>query len=148
MDGKEFSFELRRLAAFYETHPNLPVPSWMFDVTVFPSGGASGFAKAALELGTAEKSQDDSCVSVTRSFGKLVKLSIKAYRSEVCEKVKVGERPVEEKIVPAQPATEAKVIPAHVEDVYEWRCAPSLGELAAGEETVEAPAEAGHEVHF
>lgn len=51
---------------------------------------------------------------------------IKIYKTNVCERVKVGEMEIPERVISARPAEDERVVPAHVEEVFEWRCGPLL----------------------
>ena len=75
-------------------------------------------ASSQLSLGHCDKIVDETFYGLSKTFGGGVTMHWKAWRTSVCERVKVGT-----KVVPAEPAREAQ--PERVEDVFEYQC-PSL----------------------
>lgn len=109
---------LRELADWLAAHPNVPVASYelaydhSFDVYVDEK---ADIVPVLLATGQIEKKYRDDDVDLIRRFSGGVTYECSIRRSKVCQKVKVGERTVE-------------AVPEHVEDVYEWKCEPLLGE--------------------
>lgn len=75
-------------------------------------------------VGAGEKDADDTFLNYYPD--RFPFLQITASKNVVCEKVTIGTKLVEEKVIPQQ------VIPAHEEEIVEWRCKPFLGHTEAG----------------
>ena len=117
-----FIESLRTLADFYETHPDLPVPS---DVTirVYCLDTPEEVDRVARLLAPCEKQVNPhdmgagALLYLTRRFNELT-LSFIFLRKTVCVRRVVGTENV-----PAQ------VIPAYTRETVEWDCEPVLKEL-------------------
>lgn len=127
---------LRELARLFETKPEIPLPSWQQDITLFvrDESAKEDLAAVARAIGSADKSYSDDLFELQKSFGGLLRLRVCAYRQQVCERVVIGT-----KIEPAHeiPAQEAKTVAAREVEVVEWRCTPLL---SGGRADVEMPA--------
>lgn len=111
MENAEYARELRRLAMFFEDHPNVPNPGCSnVNIWVEPSD----LPTIARELGSCEKVFDEHYYQLQKQVGEH-RLDFFTGRENVCEKVAVGKR-----ILPAT------VVPEHEEIVYEFRCPDSL----------------------
>lgn len=128
----DFITGLRKLADFYEFHPDFPLPGYIPECLAYATT-REDLARLARQLGHADKSVDDSYFNLRRSFGGGVRLRIYSTRSNVCQRVVVNKRHVPEAVVPAKAAEPETVIPAHDEEVVEWIC----------DESILAPTEAG-----
>jgi hypothetical protein len=125
---------LRQMADFLNEHPELcPLDS---DATYNPHSQyvRSDEAKAKLAHavrtgGTWNKVSSDIFFKVERSFGPHL-LRVMAYRQDVCEKVKTGEREEEaiSPLVEKQIAAIRENAPKHkrMVETFEWKCPPSL----------------------
>lgn len=71
--------------------------------------------------GKTVKSSDGVYYSLRRNFGTAVTLDVTIQHQFLCERVKVGE-----KVIPAKPETVVPAQPERVEEVYEWKCPPSV----------------------
>lgn len=117
--GQRFAAGLRALAAWYDAHPEAPVP---FDAT-FHIGADDTLAEArrlAAMLAPCDKVYTDSYFKLERDFGG-VGLSFIFFRSTVCERRVVGT-----KLVPAVPAQ-----PERTEEIVEWSCDPIFADREA-----------------
>lgn len=80
------------------------------------------FAKTVKKIGgKTVKSSDGVYYSLRRNFGTAVTLDVTIQHQFLCERVKVGE-----KVIPAKPETVVPAQPERVEEVYEWKCPPSV----------------------
>lgn len=119
-----FADTCRKLADFYEAHPDIPSPTHdNFNVYV----EKDELPRIAKEIGSCKKNVDDTYFELVKDFGTMT-ISFFVYRNQVCEKVVVGKKIIPEYVIPA---SEERVIPEHEEDVVEWRCPDSL--LTEGE---------------
>lgn len=109
---------LRAMADALENHPELPIPYSIAADTFWRTGGDGRIAgqiqqddarqaMAALPGGWA-KTVGNTFISYVQPFGDDVSYSICVERSQVCQRIQVGTRPV----------------PAHDEPIYEWKCEP------------------------
>jgi hypothetical protein len=139
MKHAEFVQSLRNAADFFEARPELGVPScseqnynFCGDINGKSLDSRAGLAEfIRLVGGRIDKDEDDywyRLVSWQHGFS----VRALAWRSAVCEQVKVGVKIEPAHVIPAQEETE---VPEREVPVYEWRC-PSL--LAPEEESVEA----------
>ena len=121
MTQSEYATGLRRLANFYEGHPEVPIPRHGELGEIDFSIASKSELVAVLRGfgGHWERSQGShsGLVYFTQSFGSF---TLRAYvdQARVCTPRVVGQR-----VIPAQPATEERV-----EDVVEWECGSVLGE--------------------
>jgi hypothetical protein len=110
-----FAAGLRAMAAWYEDHPQAPVPaSPAIRVTNMEETkeAAAGLARM---LGTCDKMYSDAFFRLTRDFGG-VSLEFVFYRSSVCTRRVIGT-----KLIPAQPATPEREV-----ELVEWDCPDTL----------------------
>ncbi len=80
------------------------------------------FLELAREFGACEKTDDGTHYILRKSFGGLV-FDLYIVRSQICERVQIGEKEVPEQIIPAKAE---EFIPAHTEPIYEWKCPESV----------------------
>jgi hypothetical protein len=119
----DFISGLRQLAQVFESNPDMPIPGWSQEITIWPDKleDSKADAKKLLEvLGGTEKKYDN-LFELSWNFGQMLKLRFLTYRENICERVVVGK-----KVIPAQ---EERVIPAteeYVEDIVEWKCSSIL----------------------
>jgi hypothetical protein len=117
-----FIKSLRDFANFLEAHPVVNHPR---NITTYVFPEANLIKAYAVAFGKSKKSADESYFDLIKTFGSDITLKACFRRDDVCERVKVGEKEVQEEIIPA---TIEKVIPAHKEDIYEWKC-PTILEM-------------------
>ncbi|HSW65387.1 MAG TPA: hypothetical protein VLH56_19070 [Dissulfurispiraceae bacterium] len=129
LTASEYAAGLRAIAEFYEANPDLPTPQ--AEITVYNINGKEQMAHFARALVRAhkevDKKADPTFFVISASFSGVV-LRACDWRNNVCERVAVGTKIVEEQLIPARPAEPERLIPAHEEEITEWRC-PSLLEL-------------------
>ena len=113
---------LRKLAAFWESHPELQHPQFPGEFTVFgiPKEELPKYAKA---FGSLEKRYSDSAFELKKDFGGGIVTGTYHSRDAICERVEVGEEVVPEHVIPAREET---VVPEHKIKKYEWKCPDSL----------------------
>lgn len=122
MTHSEYAAGLRQVAEFIEAHPEIPLPSATLTCYSLHSKNIAALtARALAQSGRCNKSYEESLLRLKGKFG-AIELEYLGMRSNVCERIKVGERLVPERYVPPQPATEGQTIPEHKEAVYEWSC--------------------------
>ncbi len=137
MTHSEYAAGLRQVAEFIEAHPEIPLPgATLTSYALHDKKVVALTARALGQGGRCKKVYEDSILRLKREFGP-IELEYLGLRSNVCERVKVGERLVPEMYVPPQPATQGQTIPEHKEAVYEWVCSPIL----ATPNSVEIPQE-------
>lgn len=128
MENAEFVDSLRKLADFFEAHPDLKVPySMSGDGIIIFANGKEEISLAARAFGSCDKTSDDIFYRVVKKdpIGQF-KLSAIEYRSQVCERVVTGKR-----VIPAQTVPE-HTIPERTEEIVEWRCPESILETEVG----------------
>lgn len=124
MDAIRFAKDLRELAAFFESHPDITTPpDLLFSIHC---GNKAGLVAVARSIGEFKKEYQDSFFSLRKEFG-CIRVDWFVTRSEVCSSKIVGVKRVEE-----------KVIPAHDEPIVEWECFPTP--LLADKKTEQLPA--------
>lgn len=121
---------LRKVADFFEQHPEVMPLGWMrggeFEACPetfnIPNQTKQQLSIAAKALGHADKVLTDSHFTIHGLVGGHA-IDFYNTRESVCERVVVGT-----KVVPAHilPAREEMVIPESVQEVYEWKCPDSL----------------------
>jgi hypothetical protein len=124
MKADEFAASLRLIAAFYDEHPDMPVPYLGLDdelsiYIVNSQNPTATLAAVAKQFGRAQKTMGETFFNVGRRFGAIT-LRAMAYREAVCERVVTGTRTVE------RPITETVGTEEVTEEVVEWRCPESL----------------------
>lgn len=107
---EELIHGLRELAMFLEANPEVPEPVGT-QLNAFLHDAAA-LAQLARK-GAWEKVYAGDYFCLRRTFAGGIQLDINCSRDRVCERVLVGTR-------------EVAAQPAHLEPVYEWRCAGSL----------------------
>ena len=111
---------LRAIAAWFETHPEVPLPdSQRVDVASLNTKEEA--ASVARALGACDKIYDGTLFRLERRFGGTT-LRFLFWRDQVCER-----RVVSTKQVPA------RLVPAHTEEIVEWDCHPLLASDQAAE---------------
>jgi hypothetical protein len=132
----EFVQNLRDVADFLEAHPEIGTPEtstiW-FHCWHQGKNAKQELAKIASIPGGWDKDVEEGVMAsyrLNRDFGPL-RISVSAWRSDVCEKFQVGTKVEPEHVIPAQ---EEQIVPERVVPVFEWKC-PSL---LAPEESVSA----------
>lgn len=125
-EAKEFIRSLRLLANWYEAHPEISVlPHPYLFKTLWPSefkDPKTILAAVAKAGGKVAKNYTETEIQVEVRFGSIL-LRYDAPREKVCERVKVGEKIIPAKVVPAR---EEMFIPEKVEEIFEWKCPESL----------------------
>lgn len=108
-----YADSLRAFADFIEKHPALELPS-THTMFVFPRN--EEMALYARELGKCRKSANESYFNLTRDFLPAIQYEPTWYRNQVCERVVVGQKEVEEDVV--------EVIGKRTvtKDIVEWKC--------------------------
>ena len=142
MNNREFASSLLEVAAFYETHPEMPLPYDMASAPLYVfTHSLEATAKAAVLLSDGarvEKNADDSAYYVTRKFGE-VELKVRCDRSNVCKIVGYNREEVKVQRI---------ITPAVTEEVEEsrqvpiWECPESLirtAKLGTPAPQIEAP---------
>ena len=127
--AEEWLSDLESLVAFLREHPDLTPPSALH---LYRHGGydPGEFARVALQLGTAEKSSDETWFNVSRKFGQHV-LEVYTARDSVCERVVTKTETVTEMVPdPDYVATAPMVEVERTIEEVEWVCPPSLHDLA------------------
>jgi hypothetical protein len=105
----------------------------VMQLDVFPS--AEQFRQVAREAGKLEKKGSGDYFYLRKEFTPRVYIDFNQRRDQICERVKVGE-----KIIPATPEMTIPARPEKVEEIFEWKCPPSLLALKAEAEPM-TPAE-------
>ncbi len=82
---------------------------------------ADEFHEAIRQLGSFEKSSNDSFLEATKKFGEGLKFEVFVLKSETCKRVVVGK-----KTVPFKAAETLPEIPEHEEDIVKWECPESF----------------------
>ena len=123
MNGTEYAHALRAIAEWYEAHPDMPVPPKEIGVYGVTETREEA-ARIALALAPCQKWHGGEFFRLTREFGGVI-LKFVFMREAVCTR-----RVVRTEEVPEQ------VIEAHVREIIEWECEPSL--LATEEEEATA----------
>jgi len=115
MTNDDFAAGLRAVAAWFETHPEIPAPSGLRIPVYGMDDTKESVAIQIRALGNAKKEYDNDFFRLTREFGP-IEVSIVSYRTAVCTARVVGR-----KTVAAVPA-----VPEHDVDIVEWDCEPIL----------------------
>ena len=142
MEHTEFVKALRNAADFFEARPELGVPyeadhlSFGFygavdGISLDSTRGLAAFVR--IVGGKIEKEEDDSFYKLN-AHKQGFSVRAVAYRSAVCEKVKVGTKVEPEHVIPAQEET---IVPEREFPVYEWRCPSIMAPSAASGEAKE-----------
>jgi len=108
-DGREELIQgLRDFATFLEQRPNLATPhGGYFDIWTLTK---EDFVQMTREMGDASKRVGSGWFCMARKFGP-IRLELNVPREQVCRRVVMGTRWVEEVHVPG-----------HDEDVVDWQC--------------------------
>lgn len=130
------SDRLRALAGWLDQNPeiapySIEVPGEQLRVNVFNVRGRDHLADLMRTVGgrwDKHHNEEADLFHVTQEILPGVTLSLTVWRSEVCERVVVGHRTVEEPD-PEQVAALPKV--SRTVEVVEWRCGPVLAGVAA-----------------
>lgn len=116
---------LRAAADFYERATEVKLPSNHTDIANYVVNTKDDARAIIKALGSCKKAYDDDYFRIIKEISPGFKLSFILMRDNVCEKVQVGTKIVEEHIIPAEPAREEKLVPQRVEPIYEYHC-PSV----------------------
>lgn len=127
---QEFVKGLRAMADWYEANGDNEI----LDLSPLEIRGnlwawdKEKFASKAKSFGKSEKVSDDSYFMLRKNFSTSIILDLNIHHTEMCERIKVGE-----KVIPAHvvPATEETHVPERTEEVFEWRCPKSVFSLDA-----------------
>jgi hypothetical protein len=121
---------LRQLATFIESTPGFPVPNAWGSVYLWGDGAKSQMASAARMLGNVDKTADDFYFGIERHFGPIT-LTVKASRTNVCERVVTGTKIETYDVLPegVQVTTATREV-----EIVEWVCPPSILALASDAE--------------
>lgn len=117
---------LRDLANWYESQPELKLPTDPQLTVVVMDDPLNTFRTFAKAFGFCEKQEDDQFYRLVRNFGP-VSLKIFDYRKNVCTRKIVGQRTVEQPIYDYK-QTGIKTV---TEDIVEWDCPVLLESPAA-----------------
>ena len=109
---KRFAESLREIAAFYEAHPEIPLP--LAEIGNYAVDTKNDAINVVRALGSCKKEYLDDYFTITKQVGDLTHKFVFS-RANVCTRREVGES-----IIPEQ------VIPAQTVKVYEWDCHPVL----------------------
>ena len=122
MTNKQFVSSLRQIADFYAKNQELEVPYFGYSDTfsVYPGIEAKKVVpKFARAFGSCEKGSEYGLYFVRKQFGSIW-LSVSTRHEDICERVVVGTKRVEDQTVPEI------FVAAHDEDIVEWKCPDSL----------------------
>lgn len=135
MTNLEYAQSLRRVADFFETHPDIPAPHDNLSIYVL----GKDLPRIARQLGTCEKIANGTFFNLRKDFGPII-VEFFSYRDQVCERVSKGKKLVPETVIPAKPE---EIIAAHEVEEFEWKCPDSF--LSA--QAVEAAGERNAPLH-
>lgn len=133
MTHAEYADSLRKIAAWFEAHPEVKLPHDAHEVNLFNIHTREEMEKTARIFGSCEKEYTDTGLfMLKKKFGQITLRAV-AHRDQVCKRKVVGA-----KLVPEQ------VIPAHNVDVVEWECfeTPLLAATASTASTAIIPIDA------
>jgi hypothetical protein len=121
---EDFIRGLREMADFFESHEEMPMPTWRQVIDLFATGESSRqqMVSAAKAMGKANKGFNEELITLSKNFGDLLTLKMHAYREQICERIVIATEEIPEEIIPE------RVVKAHVREKVEWRCEPLLGE--------------------
>ncbi len=125
---------LQQLINFLEVHTEVELPSFDFPIYFFAEAAKKNVKEIAHSLGTFEKTESESYLTLHKKFGGGVTLKAVFTRSAVCTKRVIGTHKVMKDVYPAS------VEPARVEveeEIVEWDCPSLLRGDDIGEETEE-----------
>lgn len=127
MTNAELAGRLRALAQVYEENPGAaPLYDFLEPGRMSVFCHDKGVTAATIRaFGPGAKGDDP--VWIEYSPEAFPEIKIHVYKSDVCERVKVGEETVPETVIPARPAEPEQVVPAYTREVWEWRCGALLG---------------------
>ena len=118
---------LRELADFYEAHPEVSLPLYSSDFTIFAK--TYNFAEkqeakavviaAARAFGHAEKTYTRTDFQLKKEFSGGISLTVHSEREVVCTPVVVGKETIPGRV---EPATPERYIAERVVDKIEWKC--------------------------
>lgn len=123
----EFAQGLRELADFYLAHPEVKLPQYSSDFTIFANEWLYGSKEEAKEVvilaakafGRAEKVYSQENFKLQKEFAGGVKLTVQTDRKVVCTPVVVGKKQIPGQVIPAEPE---RYVPAYEVDDVEWKC--------------------------
>jgi len=110
MNNKEYAENLRLVADWFETHPEVAPPHDADEIGLYNVHTRAQMEIVARNFGSCEKEYTEGQFKLKKKVG-LITIKAVATRSEVCKKKIVGARVVPE-----------TVIPSHVEEIVEWEC--------------------------
>jgi hypothetical protein len=123
MTTKDFTDSLREVAAFYEAHPELPLPDWTSDsmstFTVWAKDDKLSFMAYAKAFGSFDKRTTSDDFELRKSFG-CITIVVAIKRSEVCTRRVVGTKKVIKQVPVQYEHREVE------EEIVEWDCPGSL----------------------
>jgi len=128
---------LQGLINFLEIHTEIELPDFDFPIYFFGETATKNVKEVAHSLGSFEKSESESYLTLRKKFGGGVVIRAVFTRSAVCTKRVIGTHKVMKDVYPAS------VQPVRVEveeDIVEWDC-PSLLRGDVPDEAVEMPVE-------
>lgn len=140
----EYIEGLRDVADFLAAHPTLPLPETpTLSIYHFNETETISLArKIARQLGSFEKEESSGYLVLRKSFGP-VALRFVLARRDICERVVVGTRKVERKIIPPNLMTETVE-----EEIVEWRCPSLLKDNTDGDITTTPATDTDEEIPF
>jgi len=128
---------LQGLIDFLEVHTEIELPNFDFPIYFFGEEAKKNVKEVAHSLGSFEKNENDSYLTLRKKFGGGVILRAVFTRSAVCTKRVIGTRKVMKDVYPdSVESTRVEV----EEDIVEWDC-PSLLRGDVPDEAVEMPIE-------
>ena len=140
MTNSELAIRLRKLADLYDANPDAAQPHDLSqdrrELVFCHNKRTTAATIKAFGPGTKDDSEyNGTIVYKPHAFPEI---EIHIFKSNVCERVKVGEREVPETVIPARPAQAEVVIPARTEEIFEWRCGALLAPSPDSQETPNA----------
>lgn len=127
MTPQELCVSLRKLADFYDQHPDFPVPYELENpMFVFLYGMELDRVKEIIRsLGSFEKRYDQpssGSFDAIKTVGEF-RLMFHTDRENICQPRVVGKKKIPRQVIPPTPE---EVIEEHEVDIVEWDCAPIL----------------------
>ena len=118
---------LREAAAWFEAHPEVPIPASALHITLYDLGGDEAELETlktiARAMGAATKDYEDDFFKLSCTFADAVTVTAVAWRENVCQRIVVGT----ETVIEQRPPDGVEMVDVEVErEIVEWDCPPSL----------------------
>lgn len=110
MERTEYTDSLRKIADWFDTHQEIPIPHDAHIFYLFSVHTREGMEQVARVFGACEKEYADGLFKLKKQFG-AIEMQVVAGREQICNRKVTGS-----KVVPET------VIPAHSVDIVEWEC--------------------------